>query len=32
MPHLKLAYIGVIYSLTVVLSLCLVGALFLTSN
>ena len=28
MPHLKLAYIGVIYSLTVVLSLCLVGALF----
>jgi small multidrug resistance pump len=28
MPHLKLAYIGVIYSLTVVLSLCLVGAVF----
>ncbi len=28
MPHLKLAHIGVIYSLTVVLSLCLVGALF----
>lgn len=28
MPHLKLAYIGVIYSLTVVLSLCLVGWLF----
>ncbi len=28
MPHLKLAYIGVVYSLTVVLSLCLVGAVF----
>ncbi len=28
MPHLKLAYIGVIYSLTVVLALCLVGAVF----
>ncbi len=28
MPHLKLAYIGVIYSLTVVLSLALVGAAF----
>lgn len=28
MPHLKLAYIGVIYSLTVVLSLSLVGAAF----
>jgi len=28
MPHLKLAYIGVIYSLTVVLALCLVGAAF----
>ena len=28
MPHLKLAYIGVIYSLTVVLSLCLVGTVF----
>lgn len=28
MPHLKLAYIGVIYSLTVVLALCLVGAIF----
>lgn len=28
MPHLKLAYIGVIYSLTVILSLCLVGTMF----
>ena len=28
MPHLKLAYIGVIYSLVVVLTLCLVGAAF----
>ncbi|NLT72090.1 MAG: transporter [Verrucomicrobiaceae bacterium] len=28
MPHLKLAYIGVIYSLTVVLSLCVVGVVF----
>lgn len=28
MPHLKLAYIGVIYSLTVILSLCLVGTVF----
>ncbi len=32
MPHLKLAYIGVIYSLTVVLSLCLVGAMFFDEN
>lgn len=28
MPHLKLAYIGVIYSLTVVLSLAVVGTVF----
>ncbi len=28
MPHLKLAYIGVIYGLVVVLTLCLVGAAF----
>ena len=28
MPHLKLAYIGVIYSLTVVLALSVVGAAF----
>ncbi|MBP6783597.1 MAG: hypothetical protein KA152_07380 [Verrucomicrobiales bacterium] len=28
MPHLKLAYIGVIYSLTVVLSLAIVGTVF----
>ena len=28
MPHLKLASIGVVFSLTVVLSLCLVGAIF----
>lgn len=28
MPHLKLAYIGVIYSITIVLALCLVGAAF----
>lgn len=28
MPHLKLAYIGVIYCLTMVLSLCLLGSVF----
>lgn len=28
MPHLKLAYLGVIYSLTIVLSLCFMGLLF----
>jgi drug/metabolite transporter (DMT)-like permease len=28
MPHLKLAYIGVVYSLTLVLSLCFVGTFF----
>jgi len=28
MPHLKLAYIGVIHSLTVILSLCVVGVVF----
>ena len=27
MPHLKLAYIGVVYSLTIVLCLCLLGVL-----
>ncbi len=28
MPHLKLAYIGVVYSITIVLALSLVGAAF----
>lgn len=28
MPHLKLAYIGVIYSITIVLTLCVVGAAY----
>ncbi len=27
MPHLKLAHIGVLYSLTIVLSLCILGVL-----
>ncbi len=32
MPHLKLAYIGVWYCLTMVLFLCLVGALFFNES
>jgi small multidrug resistance pump len=32
MPHLKLAYIGVIYSLTVVLSLAIVGTFFFNGS